>query len=265
MSPDGPPVVGQRRPPPPFRRVKVARTQRLSPRLCRVTLFGPELDGFRVEQPAASVRVLLPPADGSGLVIPDWTGNQFQLPDGSRPVLRTLTPRRVREGMRELDVDVVIHDGGAASEWAQGARPGDDAAVSGPARGYSIDPDSPRFFLAGDETAIPAISQLAESLPAAKPILAVIEIASPAAKIELPPRIDAVNWLELPAGAPPGASLVAAVRDAELAPETRLWIAGEAASVQRIRRHLFEERGFPRPHAAVRGYWKHGRTGGDSE
>jgi NADPH-dependent ferric siderophore reductase len=30
---------------------------------------------------------------------------------------------------------------------------------------------------------------------------------------------------------------------------------------QRIRRHLFEERGLPRPQATVRGYWKHGRAG----
>jgi len=38
-------------------------------------------------------------------------------------------------------------------------------------------------------------------------------------------------------------------------------VAGEAAAVQRIRRHLFTERGVTRSHAAVRGYWKHGRTG----
>jgi NADPH-dependent ferric siderophore reductase len=31
--------------------------------------------------------------------------------------------------------------------------------------------------------------------------------------------------------------------------------------VQRIRRHLFEDRGLPRLHAWVRGYWKHGRSG----
>jgi NADPH-dependent ferric siderophore reductase len=39
-------------------------------------------------------------------------------------------------------------------------------------------------------------------------------------------------------------------------------VAGEAAAVQRIRRQLFEDRGLPRPQATVRGYWKHGRTGG---
>jgi NADPH-dependent ferric siderophore reductase len=31
--------------------------------------------------------------------------------------------------------------------------------------------------------------------------------------------------------------------------------------MQRIRRHLFEDRGVTRTQANVRGYWKHGRSG----
>ena len=54
---------------------------------------------------------------------------------------------------------------------------------------------------------------------------------------------------------------IAAVRSAELAPGTRVWVAGEAAAVQRVRRHLFEDQGLPRAQASVRGYWKHGRSG----
>jgi NADPH-dependent ferric siderophore reductase len=43
-----------------------------------------------------------------------------------------------------------------------------------------------------------------------------------------------------------------------------VWVAGEAAAMQRIRRHLFEDRGLSRAQASVRGYWKHGR-GGDAD
>jgi NADPH-dependent ferric siderophore reductase len=39
-----------------------------------------------------------------------------------------------------------------------------------------------------------------------------------------------------------------------------VWAAGEAAAMQRIRKHLFDERNAPRDHTTVRGYWKHGRT-----
>ncbi len=256
------PAPAGRRPPPPFRLVTVLRTERLSPRLRRVTLSGPALDGLIVEQPAASVRVLLPPPDGAELVIPDWAGNEFLLPDGRRPTIRTLTPRRVDQQRLELDVDVVIHAAGAAAEWAGAAEPGSQAAVSGPARGYMIDKDAPGFLLAGDETAIPAISQLLEHLPASRPVHAEIEAADPGARLALPPHPAAtVNWRIRAAGAAPGDALVAAVRAAALEPETRAWVAGEAAAVQRIRRLFFEERRLPRAHASVRGYWKYGRRG----
>jgi NADPH-dependent ferric siderophore reductase len=256
------PAASGRRPPPPFRPVEVVRTDRLSPRLGRVTLSGPALEGLVVEQPAASVRVLLPAPHETEPVMPVWTGNAFLLPDGRRPVIRTLTPRHLDPQELQLLVDVVVHGGGAASEWAQAARPGDRSAVSGPARGYSVDPDAPSFFLGGDETAIPAISQLLERLPAGKPVHVEIEVAEPGARMMLPERSGVtVSWLDLPAGAPPGTALVAAVGDADLGPETRVWVAGEAAAVQRIRRLLFEERGLPRSRVTVRGYWKHGRAG----
>jgi NADPH-dependent ferric siderophore reductase len=54
---------------------------------------------------------------------------------------------------------------------------------------------------------------------------------------------------------------VAAVHDASFGAEARVWAAGEAAAMQRIRRHLFDERDVPRRHAVVRGYWKAGRAG----
>ena len=257
-----PSAPGTRRPPPPFRLVTILRTERLSPRLGRVTLGGPELDGLIVEQPAASVRVLLPIAHGGEVVIPDWAGNEFLLPDGRRPTIRTLTPRRVDGRRLELDVDVVLHGAGAAARWAHGAKPGSRAAVSGPARGYTIDEEAPGFLLAGDETAIPAISQLLERLPANRPVHAEIEVADPAARHALPAHPGAtVHWRVQAAGTAPGDALVAAVRAADVAPETRAWVAGEAAAVQRIRRLFFEERGWSRAHATVRGYWKHGRRG----
>jgi NADPH-dependent ferric siderophore reductase len=251
-----------RREPPRFRRLAVRRVVPLSSRLVRVTLAGPELEGLTIELPAASVRVLLPSPGMPELVIPEWNGNEFLLPDGRRPTIRTLTPRRVDAQDLELDLDFVTHGGGAASEWAEGAEPADPAAVSGPGRGYTIDGDAPSFLLAGDETAIPAISQLLEALPAQTPVEVFIEVGDPGGRLALPdhPRAT-VTWCDLPAGATPGDALVEAVHGADVASGTRVWVAGEAAAVQRIRRHLFEDRGLPRGHASVRGYWKRGRSG----
>jgi NADPH-dependent ferric siderophore reductase len=254
-----------RREPPPFRRVAVRRVEPLSPRMVRVTLTGAELDGWVLGEPAASVRLLLPSPGSSELVLPVWHGNEFLLPDGERATIRTLTPRRFDPEERELDVDIVLHDGvGAASSWASAATPGDEAAISGPARGYVIDPDAPAFILAGDETAIPAIGQLLEWLPARRPVRVLIEVSVPDARTAMPAHAEAtVEWLDQP-GPPPGDALVAAVRDADVAAGTRIWAAGEAAAMHRIRRHLFEDRGMSRVQATVRGYWKHGRAGGDA-
>ncbi len=226
-----------------------------------VTLGGEELRDLTVDEPAASVRLLLPSPGRHELVMPTWTGNEFLLDDGRRPAIRTFTPRRVDAEALELDLEIVVHGSGIASAWAESAGPGDVAAVSGPGRGYVVDREAPGFLLAGDETAIPAIGQLLESLPADKPVRVVIEVAHPGGRLELPRHPGAaVEWRVLSPAAPPGDALVTGVREATLAPGTRVWVAGEAAAVQRIRRYLFEERGLPRAQTTIRGYWKHGRS-----
>ena len=255
-----------RREPPPFRPVEVRRTERLSPCMTRATLAGPELEGLTVDQPAASVRLLLPSPGAGDLVMPAWNGNEFLLPDGTRPVIRTLTPRRLDPDALELDVDIVIHDGGPASAWAEAAGPGAPGAVSGPGRGYDVDADATAFLLAGDETAVPAIGQLLEVLPSDRPVAVMIE-ARPDARLALSGhRRATVEWLDLAPGGTAGDALVPAVTGAEIAPGAKVWVAGEAAAVQRIRRHLFQERGLSRSQATVRGYWKQGRAGdGDDD
>ena len=230
--------------------------------MIRVALGGPELEGLVVAEPAASVRLLLPPAGSRELVMPSWNGNEFLLPDGRRPRIRTFTPRRVDGEVPQLDLEIVVHGGGAASAWAEATEPGDEVAVSGPGRGYAVDPGGRRFLLAGDETAIPAMSQLLEALPGEASVQVRIEVAGPDGRLGLPHHPGAtVQWCDLPEGAPPGEALVLAVTGAEIGDATRAWVAGEAAAVQRVRRHLFEDRRLPRSQAHVRGYWKHGRSG----
>jgi NADPH-dependent ferric siderophore reductase len=230
--------------------------------MVRVTLAGAELAGLTVDQPAASVRMLLPPPGAPELVVPTWNGNEFLLPDGRRPTIRTFTPWRVDPEGLELDVGIVVHGGGVASEWAVSAAADAPAAISGPGRGYAVDRDAPAFLVAGDETAIPAITQVIDAVPSETPVQVRIEVAHPDGRLALPdhPRAT-VEWCDLPPDAGPGDALGAAIREADLADGTRVWVAGEAAAVQRIRRHLFEDRGVSRQHAAVRGYWKHGRAG----
>ncbi len=254
-----------RREPPTFRPITVGRVEPLTPRMVRVTFRGSDLGPLGAGDPAASVRVLLPPPGMSELVMPTWNGNEFLLPDGSRPVIRTFTPYRVDPSGTELELWVVVHAGGIASDWVDAAKAGDEAAVSGPGRGYAVDRDAPSFLLGGDESAIPAISQLLVALPDATPTRVHIEVAHPDARVTLPEHPSAsVTWHDLPPGGGSGDALFDAVRAAEIDPGARVWVAGEAAAVQRIRKHLFDDRSLPRSQTAVRGYWKHGR-GGDPD
>ncbi len=251
--------IRARREPPPFRTVEVSRVVHRSPRMVRVTLAGPELTGFDPGLPAASVRLLLPP-DGSELVLPTWNGNEFLHDDGSRPIIRTLTPLRFDPDPPELDVEIVRHGHGLLSSWAGTVQPGDPVAVSGTGRGYEIDPDARSFLLAGDESALPAISVLLEALPPEAGVRVLAEVHDLDGRLDLPAHPGAtVDWHPFEPGGRAGDALVAAVTGAELTPDVRVWVAGEAAAVQRIRRHLFDDRGLGRSQAVVRGYWKHER------
>jgi NADPH-dependent ferric siderophore reductase len=266
-------TVRTRREPPAFRHATVTRVARRSPRLVRLTLAGPELAGFELGLPAASVRLLVPAERErrSGLtqqagpvVLPVWNGNEFLHADGSRPPIRTLTPLRFDPATDELDVEVVLHGEGPLSTWAAGDPLGDPTAVSGPGRGYALDPACAAYVVAGDESAVPAIGMLLEAIPHRAVVTTVIEARAPVEPVGLPHHPGAtVRWLELPPGAAPGSTLLDAVAAASLDGDTRVWVAGEAAGVQRIRQHLFTERSFPRARATVRGYWKVGRGGDD--
>jgi NADPH-dependent ferric siderophore reductase len=242
-----------RREPPRFRRVVLQSQEPRGTGMVRTVLAGPELDGFAVGEPAASVRLLLPTT--TGLVIPEWNGNEFLFDDGSRPQIRTFTPRYVEAN--QLTLDVVIHQGGAVSEWLDSAVQGAWVAVSGPGRGYKVDHDAPAFLLVGDETAIPAISQLLEALPSAAQVQVIVEVAHEGEFPALPSHPMAeIRWLRRTGPAAPGDALVSAIGTADVEGGIRIWCAGEAAAMHRIRNFLFKERQLPRREATVRGYWK---------
>lgn len=253
-----------RRQPPPFRSAVVTACERVTPRLTRIRVTGSEFAALTLDEPAASVRLLIPTPGDDQLIVPDWNGNEFLRPDGSRPIIRTLTPRHLDGDT--LTLEIVLHADGAMSDWAGSVTGGEDVAVSGMGRGYAIDETAHGFLLAGDESAMPAIAQLLEWIPPDAEVRAIIEIGAPEGRARLPShRRATVEWVELPEGASPGDSLVAAVGATDIPDAWRVWAAGEAASMFQIRKHLFDTVGLERRHATVRGYWKHGRSGPGSD
>jgi NADPH-dependent ferric siderophore reductase len=254
-----------RQPAPPFRRAEVVAVTAVTSRLTRVTLRGEELVGIPMPEPAGSVRLLLPERDSEaehgpgGLEIPTWASNNFVYADGRRPTLRTLTPVDTDPDRGELALAIVRHGAGRAAAWAEQVRPGAAVAISGPARGYVPSRDAGRFLIGGDETAIPALIQLAAAIPAGIPAEVLVEVPDPDARTPITDRegIDVV-WID--GATVPGAALADAFTARTVGPDTHVWAGGEAAAMQRIRRHLYETLGVDRARATARGYWKHGRS-----
>ena len=219
--------------------------------MTRVAVSGPELAGFALEEPAASVRLLLPRP--GGLEIPTWTGNRFRHADGSAADIRTLTPRRFIASRSEMHLDVVHHRGGVLTPWVEGCLAGGrpEVAVSGPGRGYRIDGGAPGYHLIGDESAIPAICQLLEYLPDV-PISVDVGIRFDDARVDLH-RDVTTRWHVVEAIEDLGARLVESL-GAELS-EVAIWAAGEAGAMHAIRT-LLRSRDVDRDRFTVRGYWK---------
>jgi NADPH-dependent ferric siderophore reductase len=231
--------------------------------MARITLRGPALHGL---DPRATGRQRATPATSRHDRCRATNLERERVPprDGSRLIIRTLTPLQFEPDPPELDIEIVRHGHGHGplSTWADAAKAGDRAAVSGTGRGYEIDPSARSFLLAGDESALPAISVLLQALLPQAAVKVLIEVTHLDARLELPAHPGAtVRWYQLETGSRPGDYLVAAVTGAQLDPDARVWAACEAAAVQCIRRHFLDERGLPRSHAVVRGYWKHGRGG----
>jgi NADPH-dependent ferric siderophore reductase len=235
----------------------VVDVQTRSPLFRRITVGGPELVGLDPATPAASVRLLVP-TDGV-VELPEWNGNEYLRADGSRPPLRTLTPLRIDPQRGEVDVDILLHGAGPMASWAATADVGDPVALSGTGRGYVIEPDAPHL-LAGDASAVPAIATILGALPREAVVEVLVEASDGTVELDGPTGMR-VSWIAPNPGAPPSDALVRAVEGTSITPDTRVWVAGEAAAVQRTRRHLFDVLGLPRSQCTVRGYWKHGRAG----
>ncbi|MGY1716556.1 siderophore-interacting protein [Geodermatophilus sp. SYSU D01106] len=287
----------------------VARVAPLGPSMRRITLTGPRLAEFGLAGGDQRVKLVLAP-DPTALAElhaagAEWYPAYCALSEERRPVLRTYTVRAARPEVAEVDVDVVLHrvtDGhaGPAATWAAQAAPGDRMVLMGPdrpgrGRAWGVEWAPPasatHLLLAGDETAVPAVSAILEALPAGRRAIAVLEVpeAGDLQDLRLPEGVQ-VRWLAR-ADRPRGELLVPAVHAALVdlgvcaapapAPEdvdldTELlwevpedpaagagcyaWLAGEAGMVKQLRRRLVGDLGVDRRSVAFMGYWREGRA-----
>jgi NADPH-dependent ferric siderophore reductase len=255
---------------PRLRLLEVARVEQLSPRMRRIVLAGPDLDGFTSASPDDHVKLFLPAPGAERPLLPTPGPNGPVWPEGAvRPALRDYTPRRYDPASQELAIEFVLHDvggphGGPASEWAAQAAPGHWLGVGGPRGSTLIAEDYDAYLIAGDESALPSIARRLEEMRPGTPAIVLIEVADEAERRHLPTAANAaITWL-FRRGAPAGrTSLLAdAVRGLTLPRgDVHAWIAGEIDTARTLRRILIEQRRMSRAQIHAAGYWRLGAEG----
>src|SRR4051812_30537853 len=172
---------------------EVVRVEPLTPATSRLVLGGEALADLPVEEPG-EILTLLWPAPGRELVLP---GAGWRFPPGVADAqhARNYTVRGFDAAAGELHVDVVLHgDHGHAARWAAAAAPGDTVGFAGPRVHWTTDPDADWSLLVADETGLPAVAAIAETLPADRPAIAVLEVAGAAEERPIAPGVE-VHWI----------------------------------------------------------------------
>jgi NADPH-dependent ferric siderophore reductase len=243
-----------------IREVEVVGTRMLGSALLRLTLGGEGTAGFESHAPCEHVKLIFPDEHGE-LRLPEPNGLMLRWPR-PLPVSREYTVRRYDRDTGEIDVDIALHAGGLAADWATTVEPGTRVHVAGPPGGVIVPDSYGSYLLGGDITALPAIARRLEELPRAAAGWAFIEVADASEEIELSgPEGVVVHWLhrgDVPAGT--SDVLERAVRTVQIPPGERVfvWLAGEAGVLKPLRRWVRDELGLPREDYDITGYWKRG-------
>ncbi|MCJ2181955.1 siderophore-interacting protein [Novosphingobium sp. 1949] len=233
-------------PRPAPRTMTVLARQAVSPSMIRITLGGPGLEGYPEEQQGGYVKLMFEPAPGK-----------------AKPTLRTYTIRAQRPG--EIDVDFALHGvengvSGPATNWASRVQPGETIEVGGPGAAKPLPEGFDFYLVAGDMTAIPAISVNLEALPREARGLAVIEIQQEGDRvaIDAPEGVE-IRWVVNPHPGDHPELLVDALK-AFGWPEGRVygWAASEFSAMRLMRQYLREERALTPAELYISSYWKLG-------
>jgi NADPH-dependent ferric siderophore reductase len=163
-----------------------------------------------------------------------------------------------------VEIDFVLHGDGPAATWAAAAVPGAPLGVAG---GGSLgERPAGWLLLAGDETALPAITRILAAADRAAVGVALIEVAGPDEEQPLPaPDGVVVQWLHRD-GVAPGESTSIVDAVAALEPpgsgDVFAWVGAESAAVRAVRADLRGRWGLGRSQHHAIGYWRRGRAMG---
>jgi NADPH-dependent ferric siderophore reductase len=245
----------------PIEVLAVAAVADVTPSVRRVVLSG---SPAAVAAAGPTVNLLVPRV---GDPAPRWPriakDGRIVWPDGTHGIsLRSYTARHQDPETGQVEIDFVLHGDGPAAAWAAAAAPGALLGVAG--AGALGERTAAHLLLAGDETALPAISRILAAAPAWTQGVALLEVAGPAEEqpLSAPDGVD-VRWLHRDA-TPPGESTLLADAVAALdrpdGDDVFAWVAAESGAVRAIRADLRGRWGLGRSQHHAIGYWRRGRA-----
>lgn len=249
-----------------FREMRVVRSEAVTPLMRRVVLSGDA--AHFASSGGLHVRVLIPPAGRAPVWPTAGADGRMVWPQGEDTLVpRVYTVRRVDLERGEIAIDVVLHQGASTpgADWARGARTGDVVGLLGP--GGAAPEPAPWMLLAGDETALPAIARLLETLPPQTHAVVRIEVQDEAEiqALSSPAGLDLRYLLRGPAE-PGCAGLLDAAISGITPPANpagmRVFVACEQTEARRIRGRLAVA-GLSRDRSLVAAYWRRGHAGVD--
>jgi len=239
----------------------VVAVAEVTPSVRRVTLSGTPA---AVAAAGPTVNLLVPRV---GDAAPRWPhvarDGRIVWPEGSHGLsLRSYTARRQDPVAGTVDIDFVLHGDGPAAGWAAAAAPGALLGVAG--AGALGERPAGYLLLAGDETALPAISRILAAAPPTTGGLALIEVADAAEEQPLAtPAGITVRWLHRGGIAPGESTLLAdavAALDRPEGDDVFVWVAAESGVVRTVRADLRGRWGLGRAQHHAIGYWRRGRA-----
>ncbi len=250
---------------PQFREMTVVRAAWLTPHMRRVRLAGERLERF-AKYGSMHIRMLFATREVPDPLWPTLGRNGLAIwpPDDRRPTPRAYTIRAFSVEDGWMDVDFVVHEGDSVgSGWATAARPGDRVGIMGPV-GRPLR-EAGWYVMGADETGLPALARMLETLPEATRGVAFVEVADERERQEIANRTAIeLTWI-FRDGVPAGEDerLAAAVLAVDWPPEASTfgWFAAEAVAASRVRDRWRGELGLGRDQTLAAAYWRRGTSG----
>jgi NADPH-dependent ferric siderophore reductase len=235
-----------------FLSATVSEIEKLTPRMRRIRFSGPRLQGL-TWTPGQHVRLQVESLRESVLRLHPY------------PVLRTYSIYNADPDLGTLDIVMVDHDGDPkaatpARRWATATSIGDHAHITRPQGKLVIRHDAPYHVFAGEETASVAFAAMLRSMHPTAEVYGVIEAATDTDHLPLAPPLTRVERGDAPAAN--SAVLADALRSLPLPDYPGIaYLAGEARTIQTLRKILITERGWDRRQIRTKPFWTPGRTG----